>query len=344
MEKRQTRPANVGGIIIGGGNPIVIQSMTNTDTDDVKNTIDQIKRLALAGCEIVRVAVPTKDAALALKQIRLHSPIPIVADIHYDYNLALAAINSGIDKLRINPGNMGVKGLKAVALSANDKGIPIRVGVNSGSIHRHYRHLPRIDGLVKSALHYCNLLADLGCRQLVVSLKSSSVVETYQASRTFATLSDWPLHLGVTEAGTLQASTIKSAIGIGALLLNGIGDTLRVSVTGPPESEIPIAIGILRALDLRPGVDVISCPTCGRSGYDVSFAAREVEKSLHNMTKPLKVAVMGCSVNGPGEASHADYGIAFGPIEGVLFMKGKVVKTMPNEELTSALIELILEH
>lgn len=341
MERKHTRSVNVGGLLIGGGNPIVVQSMTNTDTTDIHGTVDQIQRLAAIGCELVRVAVPTLDAAKALKQIKRLSPVPLVADIHFDHGLALAALDAGVDKLRINPGNMGGKALKTVGLAALQQRVPIRVGVNSGSIHRRYRHLPRVEALVKSALHYCSVLTAIGCESLVASLKSSSVIETYQASLEFAAKSDVPLHLGVTEAGTAQTSAIKSAIGIGALLLRGIGDTLRVSVTGTPESEIPIAFGILRALDLRPGVDVISCPTCGRSGYDVAAAATAVEKHLQSFSKPLKVAVMGCAVNGPGEARHADCGIAFGPAQGVLFMGGKVIKTMANEELTDALLNLI---
>ncbi|MDD3074113.1 MAG: flavodoxin-dependent (E)-4-hydroxy-3-methylbut-2-enyl-diphosphate synthase [Eubacteriales bacterium] len=341
MKRRAARTVDVGGVKIGGDHPIVIQSMTNTDTKDVESTVGQIKRLVAAGCELVRVAVPDKESARALKRIRALSPVPLVADIHFDYNLALAALDAGIDKLRINPGTIGAKALTAVVTAAVSQQVPVRIGVNSGSIHREYLHLSRIDALVKSALFYCEAIESMGCKDLVVSLKSSSVMETYRATEQFARGNDYPIHLGVTEAGTVRSSTIKSSIGIGALLLQGIGDTLRVSVTGPPESEIPIAIGILRALGLRPGVEIISCPTCGRSGYDVAKAAQEVEAHLNMVDLPLKIAVMGCVVNGPGEARHADFGIAFGPSEGVLFQKGEVVNKMPNEELPNALIKLI---
>lgn len=341
MDRRATRTVAAGGVRIGGDNPIIIQSMTNTDTKDVESTVTQIKRLAAAGCELVRVAVPDKESARALRRIRALSPVPLVADIHFDHNLALAALDAGIDKLRINPGTLGAKALMSVAAAAASQQVPVRIGVNSGSIHKDYRHLSRIDALVKSALYYCQAIESMGCKDLVVSLKSSSVVETYSATEQFARGNDYPIHLGVTEAGTAQASTIKSSIGIGALLLQGIGDTLRVSVTGPPESEIPIAIGILRALGLRPGVEIISCPTCGRSGYDVAKAAQEVEAYLNRVDLPLKVAVMGCVVNGPGEARHADFGLAFGPGEGVLFKKGQVVQKLPNAELPAALLKLI---
>lgn len=342
MERRAARTVDAGGVKIGGDHPIVIQSMTNTDTKDVDNTVGQIKRLAAAGCELVRVAVPDKESARALKRIKELSPVPLVADIHFDHNLALAALDAGVDKLRINPGTMaGVKAVRAVVTAAMERHAPIRIGVNSGSIHRDYRHLSPVDSLVKSARKYCEDIESMGCKDLVVSLKSSSVAETYRATAEFAKVNDYPIHLGVTEAGTVQTSTIKSSIGIGALLLQGIGDTLRVSVTGPPEKEVTIALGILHSLGLRPGVEVISCPTCGRSGYDVATAAREVEEHLKSVNLSLKVAVMGCVVNGPGEARHADYGIAFGPSEGVLFQRGEAVQKMPNAKLTDALIELI---
>lgn len=339
--RRKTRVVDAGGVKIGGDNPIVVQSMTNTRTSEVESTVAQIKRLVAAGCQLVRVAVPDKEAVQGLKEVLRQSPVPVVADIHFDPPLALAALEAGVDKLRINPGTMGDKALKEIALAANSRKVPVRIGVNSGSIHSKYRHLSRVDALVQSAHYYCKAMESMGCADLVVSLKSSSVAETVLATEQFARGNDYPIHLGVTEAGTVESSTIKSSIGIGALLLKGIGDTLRVSVTGPPETEIPIALGILRALDLRQGVDIISCPTCGRSGYDVAMAAREVEAQLSSIESPLRIAVMGCAVNGPGEAKHADYGIAFGPKEGVLFAKGKVIKKMPNEELPKALLQLI---
>ena len=342
MERRTTRTVNVGGVIIGSSFPVVVQSMTNTSTRDVAGTVRQINSLARAGCELVRVAVPDRDSARGLAAIRKQSPVPLVADIHFDHNLALYALEAGFDKLRINPGTMtGPKAVKEVVEAALACRVPMRVGVNSGSIHRAYQNLPRVEALVKSALFYCDILEDLGFEDIIVSLKSSSVSETYHATEKFAEKSDYPLHLGVTEAGTLQSSTIKSSIGIGALLLRGIGDTIRVSVTGSPETEVPIALGILRALGLRQGVEVISCPTCGRTNFDVAAAARAIETKLAGIAVPLRVAVMGCPVNGPGEARHADLGIAFGPGQGVLFRRGEVVKTLPNEQLSRALAELI---
>lgn len=316
--------------------------MTNTDTKDVHSTVEQIKTLAEAGCELVRVAVPDKESAVQLAEIRKLSPVPLVADIHFDHTLALYALEAGFDKLRINPGTMaGTKAVQKVVSSAVQRGVPIRIGVNSGSIHKAYRDMNRIDALVNSARYYCETLEDMGCREIVVSLKSSSVAETYSATEKFAQISDYPLHLGVTEAGSLRTSTIKSSIGIGALLLRGIGDTLRVSVTGPPEAEVPVAMGILRALGLRPGVEVISCPTCARSGFDVAQAAAVIEEYLASVSVPLTVAVMGCAVNGPGEAKHADMGIAFGSGKGVLFQNGEVIETLPNQELPLALKKLI---
>jgi len=342
MERRITRTVDVGGVKIGSRFPIVIQSMTNTDTKDVSRTVEQIIDLARVGCELIRVAVPDKDSTRGLVEIKKLSPVPLVADIHFDHNLALHALEAGFDKLRINPGTMaGPKAVKTVVEAALNREVPIRVGVNSGSVHKEYRHLPRVDALVKSALYYCETLESMGCQDIVVSLKSSSVSETYYATEKFAQYNDYPLHLGVTEAGTVQSSIVKSSIGIGALLLRGIGDTLRVSVTGSPVTEVPIAMGVLKALGLRQGVEVISCPTCGRTGFDVAKAAKEIELHLAEVTMPLKVAVMGCPVNGPGEARHADMGIAFGSKQGVLFRRGNVVMTLPNEELPQALIGLI---
>lgn len=342
MERRITRTVEIGKIKIGSGFPVAIQSMTNTRTTDVQGTVRQIDKLVQAGCEIVRVAVPDKDSARGLTEIHRQSPVPLVADIHFDLNMALYAMDAGFEKLRINPGTMtSAKAVKTVVEAAVSAKVPIRIGVNSGSIHRAFRNLPRVEALVKSALQYCETLEEHGCRDIVVSLKSSSVTETYNANILFAQQNDYPLHLGVTEAGTLESSSIKSSVGIGALLLRGIGDTLRVSVTGPPEAEIPVAHGILRALDLRQGVEVISCPTCARSGYDVAEVAKAIEAHLAGVTVPLAVAVMGCVVNGPGEASHADLGIAFGPVHGVLFKRGRVVQNLPNHQLPEALKDLI---
>lgn len=345
MQRRVTRTVWVGNVPVGGEYPIAVQSMTNTDTSDIQRTLQQIQRLAEAGCQLVRVAVPDADSARALSKICEKSPVPLIADIHFDHNLALAALAAGVAKLRINPGTMASsRAVARVVAEAARLGVPVRVGVNSGSIHGKYRHMPRAEALVKSALYYCQVIEDLGCRDIVVSLKSSSVRETYEATELFARSTDYPLHLGVTEAGTELSGIIKSSVGIGALLLQGIGDTLRVSVTGPPEKEIPIALGILQALGLREGPEVISCPTCARTGHDVLQAAREVERHLAGTKLPLRVAVMGCAVNGPGEARHAHVGIAFGPKQGVLFRRGQVVAALPNAQLLPALLALIAQE
>lgn len=345
MQRRVTRSVKVGNVSLGSDYPVVIQSMTNTDTRDVHKTLEQIKSLVKAGCQLVRVAVPDEDSVKALASICQLSPVPLVADIHFDHKLALGAMAVGVAKLRINPGTLaGPKAVKDVIQEAVRLGVPVRVGVNSGSVHSAYRHLSRIDALVNSAKYYCETLENLGCRDIVVSLKSSSVMETYYATEQFSMATDYPLHLGVTEAGSAQASIVKSSIGIGGLLVRGIGDTIRVSVTGPPEEEVPIAMGILKALGIRPGVEIISCPTCARSGYDVGKAARQVEEYLQGLDLPLKVAVMGCPVNGPGEARHADMGIAFGSSQGVLFRQGQVVATLANAELTQALLSLVAEE
>jgi len=345
MDRRITRTVNIGNVSLGSGFPVAIQSMTNTDTRDVHNTVQQIIRLAEAGCDLVRVAVPDEECTKALPQICKSSPVPLVADIHFDHKLALHALDAGFAKLRINPGTMaGPKAVQTVVKAAVRLGVPIRVGVNSGSVHKAYRHLSRVTALVKSARYYCDTLEDMGCHDIVVSLKSSSVRETFEATEQFAMETDYPLHLGVTEAGTEHTSVVKSSIGIGALLVRGIGDTIRVSMTGPPEAEVPVALSILRALNLREGVEVISCPTCARSGFDVAKAAAEVEAYLSQVQRPVRVAVMGCAVNGPGEARHADYGVAFGPSNGVLFRRGEILKTLPNADLAPALLKLIAQE
>lgn len=343
MEKRRaTRQVKVAGIPIGGNSPVSVQSMTNSDTGNLQATLKQIKTLAAAGCQLVRVAVPDKSVVPVLPRLCAESPVPLIADIHYDFMLALHALDAGFSKLRLNPGNMSQhKAVKQVTAAAVKQNVPIRVGVNSGSIHPRYRHLPRIEAMVESAIHYCTMLEEYGCRDIVVSLKSSSVRETWQANKMFAARTDYPLHLGVTEAGTLSGSTIKSSIGIGALLLDGIGDTIRVSVTGHPLQELPVALGILRALGLGRGLDIISCPTCGRTNGDLVAVVKMLEERFGTADIPLQVAVMGCSVNGPGEARHADMGIAFGPQRGVFFRGGEVVATMDNEQLPAVLIDAI---
>lgn len=341
-ERRKSRQVHLGTLPLGGGAPVVIQSMTNTDTGDVPGTLAQIRRLAEMGCQAVRLAVPDVSVVPGLKKIRAGSPVPLIADIHFDHRLALHALEAGFDKLRINPGTMGSqKAVAEVVAAAKSRGVPIRVGVNSGSIHTKYQGLPRLEGLVASALYYCQLLEDMDFHDIVVSIKSSSVGETYQATLDFARRADYPLHLGVTEAGTLHSSTVKSAMGIGSLLLLGIGDTFRVSVTGPPEEEIPVAHQIMRAAGLSQGIEIISCPTCGRTSFPLAEVAQEVERRLGSSSIPLKVAVMGCAVNGPGEAKHADLGIAFGPERGVLFYQGKILGQWPNRQLVEQLYRLL---
>lgn len=329
---------------MGGDAPIAVQSMTNTDTRDVAATVTQIRELAAAGCEIVRVAVPDAAAAEALQAIRREVGVPLVADIHFDHRLALAALDAGVDGLRINPGNIGGRDkVKAVVRRAAERGVPIRIGVNAGSLDR--RILARYGGvtaeaMVASAREHIAILEDLGFRDIKVSLKASSVPLTVDAYRLLAREVDYPFHVGVTEAGTLRGGLVKSAVGIGILLAEGIGDTIRVSLTAHPLREVWAAYEILRALGLRRrGVELISCPTCGRCEIDVISIASEVEEKLQHVTAPLKVAVMGCIVNGPGEAREADVGIAGGKGVGLLFRKGQPVRTVPASEMVAVLLE-----
>lgn len=329
---------------MGGDAPIVVQSMTNTDTRDVAATVTQIRELAAAGCEIVRVAVPDAAAAEALQAIRREVGVPLVADIHFDHRLALAALDAGVDGLRINPGNIGGRDkVKAVVRRAAERGVPIRIGVNAGSLDR--RILARYGGvtaeaMVASAREHIAILEDLGFRDIKVSLKASSVPLTVDAYRLLAREVDYPFHVGVTEAGTLRGGLVKSAVGIGILLAEGIGDTIRVSLTAHPRREVWAAYEILRSLGLRRrGVELISCPTCGRCEIDVISIASEVEERLQHVTAPLKVAVMGCMVNGPGEAREADVGIAGGKGVGLLFRKGQPVRTVPASEMVAVLLE-----
>ena len=339
-----TREVRIGNRVIGGGNPVLIQSMTNTKTEDVQATVAQIKRLTAAGCEIIRCAVPTMEAAKALGEIKRQIEIPLVADIHFDYKLALEACAAGIDKIRINPGNIGSDDrVKAVADACRQRGIPIRIGVNSGSLEKEilakYGH-PTPEALCDSALYHASLLEKFDFNDIVLSMKSSTVSTMIKAYELAAERCDYPLHLGVTEAGTERMGIIKSSAGIGALLLHGIGDTIRVSLTADPVKEVYAAHDILKALDIeKDGVQFVSCPTCGRTRIDLVKIANEVEDKLRNCKKNIKVAVMGCVVNGPGEAREADIGIAGGDGCGLVFKKGEILRKVPEDKLVDALLE-----
>lgn len=347
MHREYTKKIQIGERWIGGGSPIAIQSMTNTKTEDIKATIEQIRRLQVAGCEIIRCAVPTMEAALALKKIKKGISIPLVADIHFDYRLAIAAIENGADKIRINPGNIGsIERIKAVVDTAKERNIPIRVGVNSGSLETNllekYQGVTA-EGIVESALDKIHIIEDLGYDNLVVSIKSSDVLMCAKAHSLIAEKMNYPLHVGITEAGTVFSGNIKSAIGLGMILSQGIGDTIRVSLTGDPAEEIKSARLILKTLKLKKGgVEVVSCPTCGRTQIDLIGLAGQVEKMVEDLDCDLKVAVMGCVVNGPGEAKEADIGIAGGKGMGLLIKKGQVIKKVKEEELLSSLREEIL--
>jgi len=345
IKKRVTRPVFVGPVQVGGDAPVVVQSMTSTDTRDVKATVEQIGRLIDAGCEIVRVAVPDAAAAEKLSLIRKAVAVPLIADIHFDHRLALAAIAQGVDGVRINPGNLGREKIREVVRAAMGAGTVIRIGVNAGSLEKGLFAKyggPTAEALVESALGNVALLEDLGFRAIKVSLKSSDVPTMIAAYRGMAEKSDYPLHLGVTEAGTLVNAAIKSSIGLGILLSEGIGDTIRVSVTGDPVAEIGIAYGILRALGIRKvGPDIVSCPTCGRCEIDLIGLVEAVERQLAGMKAPLKIALMGCVVNGPGEAADADVGIAGGRGMGLLFRRGKVIRKIREEQFVQALLEEI---
>ena len=347
MYRDKTKIILIGDRGIGGGNPILIQSMTNTKTEDVRATAQQIRKLTAAGCEIIRCAVPTMEAARALKEIKKEISIPLVADIHFDYKLALAAIENGADKIRINPGNIGnAERVKAVVDAAKERKIPIRVGVNSGSLEKNLvekYHGVTAEGLVESALEKAGMIEDMGYDQLVISIKSSDVMMCARAHELIAKKTVYPLHVGITEAGTLLSGNIKSAIGLGLILSQGIGDTIRVSLTGDPQEEIKSAKLILRTLGLRTGgIEVVSCPTCGRTQIDLISLANQVENMVADIPLSLKVAVMGCVVNGPGEAKEADLGIAGGIGEGLLIKKGQVIRKVPEDQLLSVLREELL--
>lgn len=342
-KRRYSRPVQVGSVTVGGLAPVSVQSMTNTDTRDVKATLRQIDALKEAGCEIVRLAVPDQEAAGALREICRRAPLPLVADIHFDYRLALAAIEAGVAGLRLNPGNIGgPERVRAVAKAAKERGIPIRIGVNAGSLEKSVREREggvTPEGMVESALRQAALLEEEGHSAIVLSLKASDVPLTIRAYELAAERCDYPLHLGITEAGTPWRGTIRSAVGIGALLAQGIGDTIRVSLTGDPVEEVRVGYEILKALNLRQrGPVLISCPTCGRCQIDLIRLAEEVEKALAALELPLKIAVMGCAVNGPGEAADADFGLAGGRGGGLIFRQGQIVKKVPEAELVAALL------
>jgi len=342
-ERHKTRTVRIGDVAIGGDNPIRIQSMCNTKTENVAATVAQIRALAAAGCEIIRVAVPNEAAALALKDIRRQIKLPLVADIHFDYRLALAAMENGADKIRINPGNIGEDWkLREVVNAAKERNIPIRVGVNSGSLEKEILKKyggVTAEGIVESALEKVGRIEELDYENLVISIKSSDVLMCIKAHELLADKTDYPLHIGITEAGTLLRGTVKSAVGLGVILYEGIGDTIRVSLTGDPLEEIKAAREILKSLGLRKGgVEVVSCPTCGRTEIDLIGLANQVEGLVERYSDlDVRVAVMGCVVNGPGEAREADFGVAGGKGAGVLIRKGEVIRTMPESELLPAL-------
>ncbi len=345
IQRRNSKQIEIGNIKIGGGAPISVQSMTNTDTRDVKSTLKQINNMAEQGCELVRLAILNPDAAEAIKEIKKQSPLPLIADIHFDYRLAIKCIENGIDALRINPGNIGKEEhTKKVVALAKTNNVPIRIGINGGSLEKELEALdiPLSEKMVRSAMRHVQILEDNNFDKIKISLKSSDVLTTIEAYRLIAQKVDYPLHLGVTEAGTYTGGIVKSAVGLGTLLAEGIGDTIRVSLTDNPVEEVKAGYMILKSLGLRQrGINFVSCPTCGRTQIDLIGLAKTVEKRLEDFNKPLTIAVMGCAVNGPGEAKHADYGIAGGIKEGYIFKKGEIIKRLPEEKLVDEFINLI---
>ena len=347
IKRRKTKQISIGNVNIGSDSPISVQSMCNTDTRDVNSTLEQIQALASKGCEIARLAILNKDSAIAIKDIVKKSPIPLVADIHFDYRLALECINNGIHALRINPGNIGKKEhtIKVVE-AAKSHNIPIRIGINAGSLEKEFAQmdLPLHEKMIKSALRHIEILEDLNFYDIKLSLKSSDVMTTIKAYQNIAKIIDYPLHLGVTEAGTLKMGLIKSSIGLGTLLAEGIGDTIRVSLTENPVEEVDAGFGILKSLDLRKrGVNFISCPTCGRTQIDLINLAKQVEERFKDLDLPITIATMGCPVNGPGEAKHADFGIAGAIKEGYIFKKGEIIARAPETDLINSLEKIIME-
>ena len=345
IKRRKSKEISIGNVKIGNNNPISVQSMCNTDTRDIEATTRQIKELADAGCELVRLAVLNKDAAEAIKELVKISPVPLIADIHFDYRLAIQCINSGISALRLNPGNIGKReNVEKVVTLAKQQNIPIRIGVNAGSLEKDLldKDIPLHEKMVESAMKHIQILEDLDFDKIKVSLKSSDVLTTIEAYRLMAQKVEYPLHLGVTEAGTLKGGLIKSSVGLGTLLAEGIGDTIRVSLTENPVEEVFAGYEILKSLKLRQrGVNFVSCPTCGRTQIDLIGLAKKVETRFKNLDKNITIATMGCVVNGPGEARHADFGIAGGINEGYVFKKGEIVARVPESELLDKLEEVI---
>lgn len=345
IKRRKSKEISIGNVKIGNNNPISVQSMCNTDTRDIEATSRQIKELADAGCELVRLAVLNKDAAEAIKELVKISPVPLIADIHFDYRLAIQCINNGISALRLNPGNIGKReNVEKVVTLAKQQNIPIRIGVNAGSLEKDLldKDIPLHEKMVESAMKHIQILEDLGFDKIKVSLKSSDVLTTIEAYRLMAQRVEYPLHLGVTEAGTLKGGLIKSSVGLGTLLAEGIGDTIRVSLTENPVEEVFAGYEILKSLKLRQrGVNFVSCPTCGRTQIDLIGLAKKVEARFKNLDKNITIATMGCAVNGPGEARHADFGIAGGINEGYVFKKGEIVARVPETELLDKLEEVI---
>ncbi len=345
--RRKSKQISIGNVKVGGDAPISVQSMCNTDTRDVAATLDQIGQLAAAGCEIARLAVLNKDAAAAIKDIVAKSPIPLVADIHFDYRLALTCIENGINALRINPGNIGKREhTMKVVEEAKNHNIPIRIGINAGSLEKEFseKDIPLAEKMVLSALRHIEILEDLNFYDTKISLKSSDVLTTIEAYQLIAKKVDYPLHLGITEAGTLKSGLIKSSVGIGSLLSQGIGDTIRVSLTEDPVEEVHAGFGILKSLGLRKkGINFISCPTCGRTQIDLIGLAKKVEDRFKDLNLPITIAVMGCPVNGPGEAKHADFGIAGAIKEGYIFKKGEIIARVPESDLINSLENIIME-
>ncbi len=345
IKRRKTKQISIGNVKIGGDAPISVQSMCNTDTRNVTQTLQQIKELTDAGCEIIRLAVLNSDAAEALKNIVKRSPIPVVADIHFDYRLAIQAINNGVAALRLNPGNIGKReNVEKVVTLAKQQNIPIRIGINAGSLEKNLKELdiPLAEKMVKSAQGHVKILEDLDFDLIKVSLKSSDVATTIEAYKLFSEMYDYPLHIGLTEAGTLKGGLVKSSVGIGSLLSQGIGDTIRVSLTENPIEEVHAGYAILKSLGLRQrGVNFISCPTCGRTQIKLIDLAKKVEERFKDLDANITIATMGCAVNGPGEASHADFGIAGGISEGYIFKKGEIVARVPEDQLLDALDNLI---